>query len=216
MVTIMKWLGSLLFPSVCPGCGAWLKPQACWCASCERCFWEPRLLNGSRQPGGLDGCYALCRYDGAIRQVVRDMKFHGICPERDCFSPLLEKAPWPEEWRTAQLAVPIPLSEKRRKERGFNQTERIFRPWAEAAGYIWLDALQKIKDIPPQSGLSQRERRVNVKNAFAAAKDVVLAGKHILLVDDIYTTGSTMKEAAKILKKEKAAAVTGLVLCSSQ
>lgn len=96
--------------------------------------------------------------------------------------------------------VPIPLSKDSLKARGYNQSSLIAKRIAEYffADYIG-NALVKIKETKKQSDLKLAERKKNIKGAFAVLDDKKLRGKHILLVDDIFTTGSTMREAAKTI-----------------
>jgi len=104
------------------------------------------------------------------------------------------------------IIVPMPLHPARLKERGFNQALEIARPlaWRTGASLV-TDACERVKDTPPQASLPWKEREKNIRSAFACRKD--LSGKRIALVDDVMTTGHTLNEAAKALKKGGAAQV---------
>ena len=98
-----------------------------------------------------------------------------------------------------QAIVPIPLYKKKQKKRGYNQAQIL----AEELGRIWnlpvyTDLLVRIRDTKPQKMLSNTERKNNLKKAFKTTENIVQL-KHILLVDDIYTTGSTLDAAAAVL-----------------
>ncbi len=104
------------------------------------------------------------------------------------------------------IIVPMPLHPARLKQRGFNQALEIARPlaWRTGASLV-TDACARVKDTPPQASLPWKEREKNIRSAFACRKD--LSGKRIALVDDVMTTGHTLNEAAKALKKGGAAQV---------
>jgi ComF family protein len=107
------------------------------------------------------------------------------------------------------LLVPVPLSAARRRERGYNQAEALARVLATASGWSLDTGLARIRATPPQVGLDRAARQRNVRDAFAWAGPA-LAGQHVLLVDDVLTTGATADECAAVLKAAGAAWV-GLV-----
>ena len=127
------------------------------------------------------------------------------------------------------ILIPIPLNEKRRRWRGFNQAEEIgkelskFLParlasQGEAGGKLPLvsDCLLRVKNNYPQVELSEKERKENVKDIFFCQNKKEIFGKKILLVDDVYITGATMEEAARILKESGAKEVRGIVVARAQ
>lgn len=111
------------------------------------------------------------------------------------------------------LLIPIPLDKKRIRWRGFNQAEEIAK---ELSGFLNIpllnDVLIKTKTTLPQVELSGSNREENIKGVFSINKAEEVKGKKILLIDDIYTTGATMEEAAKILKQGGAKQVFGVVV----
>ena len=97
--------------------------------------------------------------------------------------------------------IPIPLHISRRRSRGFNQAEILARELSDATGIpMRKDVLFRVKKTSPQKALGKRERRGNLKGAFAVSR-TWKARKNVLLIDDIYTTGSTIEKAAEMLKK---------------
>ena len=106
-----------------------------------------------------------------------------------------------EIWENAILA-PIPLSKKKLRSRGYNQSEELAKELSKTLLVpIISNNLIKIKSTEPQMKLKKEERQKNLENAFAIKNPAEFAGKKVFLVDDVYTTGSTMAECAKVLKK---------------
>lgn len=115
------------------------------------------------------------------------------------------------------ILLPIPLNKKRQRQRGFNQAEEIAKELAKSLKLPVLnDVLLKIKSTLPQVELSEKERKENVKDTFLVKNKETIQNKKILLVDDVYTTGSTMEEAARILKEAGAKEVWGIVVARAQ
>jgi ComF family protein len=107
--------------------------------------------------------------------------------------------------------MPIPLSDKKKKKRGFNQSEEIAKVISEATKIENdFNCIIKIKDNKSQTELTKKERFENVKNTFKIVKNV--KNKNILLLDDVYTTGATMEECAKSLKESGASKVWGVTV----
>ncbi len=100
-------------------------------------------------------------------------------------------------WTLDRVAF-IPMHPRKIAERGYNQSELLARRVAKVLGLPLVPALRKVKETPSQTGLSRRERHKNADGAFALLSPLPLSGT-VLLVDDIYTTGATMKEAAAVL-----------------
>jgi ComF family protein len=117
-----------------------------------------------------------------------------------------------DAWQ-ADLILPVPLHSKRLRWRGFNQSVLLARQVSRAYG-IPVDPmlLRRVKETPPQTQLSEEERRRNVRGVFALARGRSVAGKCILLVDDVYTSGATVNECSRLLKKNGAKAVYVLTL----
>jgi ComF family protein len=109
--------------------------------------------------------------------------------------------------------VPVPLSRRRWRERGFNQAERIAKVVGRHAGLrVHTRLLVKKRDSPPQAGLTAASRRRNVTGSYRASIPAALEGRELLLVDDVLTTGATADAAAKALLRAGASAVDVLTL----
>lgn len=123
---VIMGLKDWLYPPHCPGCGTSVHTAGDWCADCYAVLWHPRMISGSRKDC-LDGCYALGDYRGPLRRSLIALKFNGKLHHVEGFRRLLEKFPWPERWRDITSVIGVPVSSQRRKERGFDQTEEIYR-----------------------------------------------------------------------------------------
>jgi len=111
------------------------------------------------------------------------------------------------------LLIPVPLAKRRIRWRGFNQAEEIAKNLAEYLEIPLInDVLIKTKETLPQIDLAEEARKENIKGAFLIKNEEKIKGKKILLIDDVYTTGSTLEESSRILKKAGAREVWGAVV----
>jgi len=114
------------------------------------------------------------------------------------------------------IVIPIPIYKTRKRARGYNQAELLAKELAKGLNASYdFKTLVKTRDTRPQSQLSSLERRSNLKASFRLENGEKLRGKRILLVDDVLTTGSTFKEAARTLNREDNLGITGIVLAST-
>lgn len=169
-----------------------------------------------QSPPAFDATIVACDYAAPADVLVKDLKFRARLPLADTFAQQLAMAMATQLSARPGLMVPVPLSEARLAERGFNQAAEIARSLARRTGIpLQLHLCARIRDTRPQAGLPVSERRVNMRGAFttllnASALDQ-LRGRHVLLVDDVMTTGHTLSELAACLKRQGAARVTNAV-----
>jgi len=212
----------LVFPPVCGVCGAdgsFLCP-ACRRRlpeaappRCRRC-WSPSTLGqcGDCAHSPLDGARAPYVFDGAARTLVHQLKFQALHALADPMGELLAVALL-EYAVPVDVVVPVPLHGRRRRRRGFNQSELLARAVAGRCG-LEIDArvLRRDRNTPPQLQVDDRARReANVRDAFRCSD--AIAGSRVLLVDDVLTTGATARECARTLKAAGAASVWVLTFC---
>ena len=116
-------------------------------------------------------------------------------------------------FKESDVLVPIPLARKKLKNRGYNQAEEIAKKLGKELKIpVIIDCLIKIRENLPQMELSKEERQENIKGVFEIKNKEKIQGKKILLVDDVYTTGATMEECAKVLKQAGAREIWGVVV----
>lgn len=210
---LKNWLLNILYPSRCPLCRASVDAHGQWCHVCTEAYVRPRQLHLPRSVRQLDRCYAVTPYHGPMRRLIHALKYDGKRQYAAACHYGLRQFPWSREIGPVDCVVPVPLAPEKEKSRGFNQTELIFRPWAEQYA-PWADMLQRIRATASQWELTKQERADNIKRAFTVKGSFRVTQKRILLVDDIFTTGATLENCAAALHEKGAAAVIGLVLAS--
>jgi ComF family protein len=151
-------------------------------------------------------------YDGGLRELVHLLKYNGVRPAAGVLGRMLAEAIAKLESSFEQgevLLIPVPLYKGKRRQRGFNQAEMI----ARAALRLYsmkvrpgrlrpaTDLLLRTRDTHSQIGLTSHQRRENMRGAFAVTRAAEVTGREVLLVDDVYTTGTTVSECAKVLRR---------------
>ena len=185
------------------------------CEICARRMPHPRAkICGAclRRPPAFDATSVACDYAAPSDLLVQDLKFRARLPLAQSFGQMLANAITQRLSNSPDVIIPVPLSETRLAQRGFNQASEIARSLSRHTG-IPLQArwCVRVRDTQPQAGLPLSERRVNMRGAFAVPLDVSVRGQHVLLVDDVMTTGHTLNELAACLKRHGARRVTNAV-----
>lgn len=222
----------LLFPRTCLNCG---KTGAYFCSEClnftsldrERIcpVCERLAVGGTTHPGclkdrSLDGFTSVFAYKGIIRKAIGKLKYKFVSDIGSelvelFLSSLGEDESFTRFCRQSEVClVPVPLHPARERWRGFSQTRLLGKMITDNLGIKMVDLLIRTKNTKPQVGLKEEERKTNIKDAFSV--NPVLSLKYsvfsIILFDDVWTSGSTLKEAARTLKKVGAGKVWGLTL----
>jgi competence protein ComFC len=213
----------LVFPKICLGCGRegmylcgkclenlkLLKPV---CPYCERFSIDGFTHTKCRKVYGLDGLTSIWDYEGAIKKAILALKYKystevGKELAASFIRELLAGFPLAKG-----VLVPIPIHRHRENVRGFNQSEEIGRRVAAQMNWEFTpDLLIKTRRTTPQASLSVEKRKQNLRGAFALNTKAKIPHS-ILLFDDVFTTGSTLKEAAKVLKRTGVQKVWGLTI----
>lgn len=147
-------------------------------------------------------------YEGAIRDLIHSFKYNQQTQLRYPLALLVLEGLSGSAAHAPHIIVPVPLHRSRLRQRGFNQAVLLGKVLSQQMSLPMLpDALVRTRPTEPQIKLSATERRLNVKGAFSVRRADSVAGKRVLLLDDVMTTGSTMDECARELKKAGAEAV---------
>jgi ComF family protein len=148
-------------------------------------------------------------YEGSLRTLIHELKYRGRRRVAARLAELLLAAPRATAvFGAGSVLVPVPLHPRRRRERGFNQAELLARELAVRVGLVLsAAALVRRKDTPPQTGLSAAARRSNVEGAFAVRRRAQVAGRAVVLVDDVLTTGATARACVRVLREAGASEV---------
>lgn len=226
-----------MFPPRCPVCGELKIP---WESStCPECAGKLRLITGpvcmhcgrelsddrkefcgrcETRPMAFERNFAVWQYEKWMKKSIADFKYNGRKENASFYIPHMAHTYGKQLLRYGVTAlVPVPISAKRRRFRGYNQAELLAEGLADALGIVSLRLLKRIKNTLPQSGLTPEERKRNLTDSFAW--DNNLAGKlaelpkTVALVDDIFTTGSTMDACAKVLLEYGIHTVYGMCIC---
>ena len=149
-----------------------------------------------------------------MSRTIQEFKFRGRRNLVGLLAPLLAEA-FVQTWRRGEFdaLVAIPLHPKRRRQRGFNQAALLTRNLSRLIAIPWCEgALRRVRDTAPQVGLSDSERLRNLHAAFECGDRALVAGKRLLLIDDVMTTGATLASAAQALISAGATRVCALTL----
>lgn len=213
---IIQILDCLLFPRKCVLCGKVLeKDETDYCHHCR--IHVPQCpVSNSKYPY-LNKWVALWYYEDEARKSLLRFKFQGKRHYAAAYSSVLAMKLVEEAWTDFDILTWIPVSDKRRRQRGYDQVELLANALAQELGITAQACLKKVRDNPAQSGiLGQAERRANVLGAYRVLKAENIRGKRILLLDDIVTTGATAGECARVLLTAGAKEVNLAVIAAAR
>ncbi len=227
----------VLFPKKCIGCR---KVEDYVCPNCfVKISLDVKLLclvcgenslNGLTHPGciskfAIDGAFCGIVYQGIVKKLLYQFKYPpyisqlGETLSELLYESLIQQQSFMHAIQHAAIFVPIPLSSKKRRSRGYNQSRIIADSLSKKLDIPVIDCLIRQKETIPQYGLKREERRENMKGAFGLEKNYEAKSKSygvVFLVDDILTSGATLLEAAKVLKRNGCKRVYGICLARDQ
>lgn len=172
-----------------------------------------------------DGVFSSLVYKGVVKKLIYQFKYKPhITALKDVLSDLfyenlIQKEAFYRQINQESILVPIPLHSSKLRKRGYNQAHLLAEGLAKRFGLEVVDCLERNRDTKTQVGLTQDLRLSNVRGAFGVKKSfypTIKEWQQIFLVDDVSTSGATLKEAAKVLKKEGVKKVWGLTLAHGQ
>lgn len=201
----MREIKDYIFPYFCAGCrqeGEW------WCKNCRE---KEKFYSKIKAEDGLDSVSALFNYNenSAVGYLIKQFKYNFVKDISELWTEIIKMQPIKIS-ETAVL-VPVPLYKKRERERGYNQADILANILSrETKAPVLYNVLNRVKPTQQQAKLGKKERKINVKNAFEWVG--VIAPEEVVLVDDVYTTGATMIECARVLRAAGVKRVRGFVL----
>lgn len=193
---------------LCAACG---KPLEDWYPDmyCSECINKDR---------SFDAGITCFQYKESERNMLREFKYHGKSYMARSLSEILYDKVTAVDAQ-CDILVPVPMYRKKEKKRGYNQAALLAEFTARRMGLTYgRDVLVRVRDTAPMNRLTARERRQNLEEAFAVSAEgrSLIDKKHVMLVDDIYTTGTTTEHCAAVLKAAGASGVTVLSLAAGR
>lgn len=217
ILEIQKNFLNLIYPQTCGICGK--LDSNSLCKKCEinlKKQSENQIINKERELKDkyFSELMYIFKYEGQIRKLILDYKFNDKAYIYLTFvNFLLKNKKIFENIKSYDTIIPVPISKKRLKIRGYNQSLLIAKKIAEQTNLELVNnCLIKTKNIIEQSKLNKEERKQNIQGVYKLENKKLIENKKILLIDDIYTTGSTVNECSKMLMNGKPDKIGVLVL----
>lgn len=226
---IIEKVEHTMFPHyVCPFCGD-ETPGGVVCADCNKSLIAPMFCEkcGEHVSEGSRVCieckeierlfdrnYSVYRYENHVAASIKRFKFNNAKYLATDFAKLLAKK-FADVNIDVDIVTCVPSTKQRIKERGYNQAAEMAKGFANVVELPFVEALIKTKETPHQIELSKAERLKNLAGSFSVVDKWLIKGKNVLIIDDVFTTGSTMSACAKVLKKAGANKVYCLTLAKT-
>ena len=202
-----------LFPQRCIFCRAVIPSGSDYCDKCAKML--PEIYYVKHAVGGA-GCCSPFLYKDGYAAAVKRMKYGG---KKNYARPLAlfaaGAAAREYDLSSFDFVTCVPMHKSSLGKRHFNQAEELAKEFCAFTGLIYLDTLEKYKQNKPQHSMHRSARASNVKGVFRVLDKQAVRGRKILLVDDIITTGNTLGECARLLKKAGCAEVSCVTVCST-
>lgn len=213
---VLDWLLDLIYPPRCMICHKLLGPgEREICPACDEAL--PEYDGADPQVRFCERCVVTFRYEGMLRESFLRYKFSGLRQYAGRYGAWMAVTIRDKLAGKFDLITYAPVSHKRRKERGYDQSELLCRAIARELGLEPVTALEKRTHTAAQSSLNKREERAaNVAGVYAPVEPARLKGKRVLLIDDIVTTGATLAECCRVLLTAGAESVVCAALATRQ
>lgn len=224
-ISLIEYFLRMFFPPRCISCDCVLavNTRKYVCDDCEKSI--PFISRHQfDNPAGksISSIYCAFDYEKGIREAIHRLKFN----DRPGNAQILVDMSYPllkqylvqvsakfDRANKYDIVIPVPIHSKRRRERGYNQSELLARSLSKKLDIpVTTGTLVKRKNTPAQSSLTKDERYKNLEGAFYVKKPYLVEGKRVLLVDDVITTGSTLEQCGKVLLRSGAACVDAFVV----
>jgi len=192
-------------PPLCPACGAPFPDSAGSDHLCGDCLTPPKPFAVAR---------SVAAFDGILLEAIHAFKYHNKTGMGSGLGKMMTGDSYTgTDLQGYTMIMPVPLHIRRLRERGFNQSLLLAKVLS-ARYAIPLDfvTLKRERDTPPQTTMGRKERQANIKGAFGVADKERVRKQHVLLIDDVYTTGSTLAECTRVLLNSGASQVGVLTL----
>lgn len=191
--------------------GVWPYTQPSPLKRCGRCL---------STPSSIEQTLFAYDYDGVMVQLIQQFKFNEALILSQLLGDMIVNRLKESDIHSPDALVPVPLHPGRLKQRGFNQSLELARHIGKTLGIpVYKNLLVRTRATPKQSGLDRKARETNIRGAFniqISKKMAPLAGKHIAIIDDVITTGSTTREVAKVLKQADAVRISVFAVAKTQ
>lgn len=221
---LIEWAKGIFFPRRCILCRRFLKEEETdLCHSCrtDAPYYPFSAANpaskGKNKLHFLDSFTAVWYYEGDVRKSIHRYKFRNAVKLSSGYGRMLAMKLLREGPEQYDILTWVPVSKARLRQRGYDQSELLAQAVSMELESNPQRVLRKIRNTPPQSGISSPEsRKANVLGAFSVVPGAALQNKTVLLLDDVYTTGATMEECARVLLTAGAKEVHGAAIAAVQ
>jgi len=205
---------------ICANCFSFISfDVAMICLVCNRASIDGLTHPGCKAKYAIDGAFSAVSYKGIVKKLIYSFKYKPYLADLKkslvelSYESIIQQEIFQQAYLSRPILVPIPLHQNRLRQRGYNHAKLLADGLSVKLTLPVLELLQRKKATKSQFGLKLKDRRENLKDAFTISPNSPIAQRpNILLVDDILTSGSTLLEAARILKKNGAKKVWGLTL----
>lgn len=187
------------------------------CLVCNKGSFDGLTHPKCRSKYSIDGAFSAISYKGIVKKLIYNFKYKPYLSDLKnslvelFYESIIQQEIFQKAYKLKPVLVPVPLHKKRLNKRGYNHSKLLAEGLSQKLDLKLIDILERTKDTKSQFGLKLKDRKENLKGAFILNTSYLIPDT-VFLVDDILTTGSTLLEAARILKKQGAKKVWGLTL----